>query len=216
MVLEIGAGEGIITAELGRRAGYVVAHEIDPALARRLRERFGPESSVLVVEGDAFRQPLPRVPFRVVSNVPFESTTRLLRFLLDDPARPLERAALVVQWEVARKRTQRRPSTLLGLSWAPWWKLSLVRRLPATAFRPAPSVDAGVLVVEPRADPLLPQPEARRFRALLRTGFAQGVRGFVSGQELRRLGLPRRPAARDLDVEEWVALYRFLRERGRA
>jgi len=215
LVVEIGAGDGIITAELARRAGYVVAFEVDPVLVRRLRQRFGPGSAALVVEGDAFRQPLPRLPFRVVSNVPFDSTTRLLRSLLDDPRSRLEQAALIVQWEVARKRSRERPSTLLGLSWAPWWMLDLVRKIPAAAFRPPPSVDAGVLTVVRRTSPMLPSSDAGSFRRLLRKSFSLGPRHSISPLELRRLGLARDAAARDLGVEEWVAIFRFLRERGR-
>lgn len=214
-MLEVGAGGGIITAELARRAGYVVAFEVDPALARRLRQRFGPRSATLVVEGDVFRQPLPRLPYRVVSNVPFDSTTRLLRSLLDDSRSRLERAALILQWEVARKRSRERPSTLLGLSWAPWWTLEHVRRIPAIAFRPPPAVDAGILTVARRTSPLLPPSDAGPFRRLLRTSFSLGPRHLVSALELRRLGLAPGAAARDLGVEEWVAIFRFLRERGR-
>ena len=40
VVYEIGAGRGIITAELARRAGKVIAVEKDEVLAQRLRERF--------------------------------------------------------------------------------------------------------------------------------------------------------------------------------
>jgi 23S rRNA (adenine-N6)-dimethyltransferase len=171
LVLEIGAGDGAITTVLARRAGYVIAHEIDPFFAARLRGRFGPPSKVLVVEGDAFAQPLPRLPFRAVSSVPFHETTRLFRLLLDDPRCALERAALIVQWEVARKRAS--PGTLLGLGWAPWWEMRLVRRLPAAAFRPRPSVDAGIVVVSRRAEPLLPAAQARAYRAFLRRGFGR-------------------------------------------
>jgi 23S rRNA (adenine-N6)-dimethyltransferase len=209
LTLEIGAGDGIITAELGRRAGYVIAHELDSALARSLRRRFGPNSRVLVVEGDAFRQPLPGLPFRVVSNVPFDSTTRLLRYLLDDPGTPLERAALVLQWEVARKRAREHPPTLLGLSWAPWWELSLVRQLPAAAFSPAPSVDAGIVVVEKREPPLLAGSEAKPFRSFLRTCFKSGIGHVVSARERRRLGFQGR------QVEEWIAVYEFAKSRRR-
>jgi 23S rRNA (adenine-N6)-dimethyltransferase len=189
LVLEIGAGDGAITSALARRAGYVIAHEIDPLLAVRLRERFGPLSSVLVVEGDAFAQPVPRVPFRAVSNVPFHETTRLFRLLLDDPRVALERAALIVQWEVARKRA--RGNTLLGLGWAPWWEIRLVRQLPATAFRPRPSVDAGIVVISRRAEPLLPGAQAKAYRAFLRRNF----------------GHRRRPA----DLDEWLRLFRSRR-----
>jgi 23S rRNA (adenine-N6)-dimethyltransferase len=196
LVLEIGAGDGAITAGLARRAAYVIAHEIDPALAARLRQRFGPLSSVLVVEGDAFVQPLPRMPFRAVSSVPFHETTRLFRLLLDDPRGGLEQAALIVQWEVARKRAH--GETLLGLGWAPWWEIRLVRQLPAAVFRPRPSVDAGIVVVSRRPEPLLPAADARPYRAFLRRSFGRG----------------RQPTG----LEDWLELFRAAsrrRHRGR-
>jgi len=214
LVIEVGAGDGAITAELVRRAGYVVANEIDPALARRLRGRFEGRAPAAVVEGDALRQRLPRLPFRVVSNVPFAETTGLLRLLLDDPRSSLEQAALLLQWEVARKRARERPSTLLGLSWAPWWELTLVRRVPATAFSPPPSVDGGILVVHRRTPPLLARAEASRYRALLRTGFSRGMRSLVTPRQARRLGLAPRPAPTALGIEEWLTVYRFLRGGG--
>ena len=50
LVVEIGPGEGALTGELARRAGLVIALELDPDLAARLRPRF---PSVDVVEADA-------------------------------------------------------------------------------------------------------------------------------------------------------------------
>src|SRR3712207_9539949 len=63
-------------------------------------------------------------PFRVVSNAPFNATTRLLRFLLDDPTSSLVRADLVVQLEVARKRAGVVGRNLLNASWSPWWEFT--------------------------------------------------------------------------------------------
>ena len=154
LVLEVGAGSGILTSELARRARAVVAVELDPVLATRLRRRFARWPNVTVLEGDARRLPLPREPFRVVANVPFNSTTALLRHLLD-PCRSLTRADLVLQWEVARKHAGRQ-RTALGTAWAPWWRFRLGRRIPPAAFRPPPTVSAGVLVVTRREPPLLP------------------------------------------------------------
>ena len=51
-VCEIGAGTGIITAELARAAGRVIAIERDARLVRRLRERFGGRANVEIVEKD--------------------------------------------------------------------------------------------------------------------------------------------------------------------
>jgi 23S rRNA (adenine-N6)-dimethyltransferase len=97
LVVEIGAGTGVLTRALARRAGRVLAIEYDPRLAARLRDRLAAHDHVKVVTGDALRLPLPRRPFRVVANPPFGSTAALLRRLLDDPRSPLQRADLILQ-----------------------------------------------------------------------------------------------------------------------
>ena len=113
LVVELGAGAGILTAQLARRARGVQAVELDPVWAERLRRRFAGSERVDVIEADLVRVPLPAEPFRVVANLPFGETSRLLRRLLDDPATALARADLILQWEVARKRAGR-PRTALS------------------------------------------------------------------------------------------------------
>lgn len=179
LVVEIGAGTGLLTSELARRAGAVLAVELDSAFAEQLRRRFAAHEGVRVIEGDALRIALPRQPFRVVANVPFNASTAILQRLLD-PMLGLERADLVLQWEVARKRAGR-PRSALSASWAPWWRFRLGRRIPSAAFRPRPAVAAGVLVVERRRAPFLP-PEsfeeyARFVRSLYDGSLARGLDG---------------------------------------
>jgi 23S rRNA (adenine-N6)-dimethyltransferase len=186
LVVEIGAGTGILTAGLARRAGAVRAVELDPTLAAGLRRRFGGWSNVTVVEGDAVRAALPEEPFRVVANLPFNVTTALLRRLLD-PRNSLVRADLVLQWEVARKRAGK-PRTALSASWAPWWRFRLGRRIPSAAFRPRPAVDAGILIAERRRRALLP-PEAY-------DDYARFARALFAGTLVR-----------ELDAEQWAALF---------
>ena len=186
-MVEVGAGSGVLTAALARRARSVLAVELDPVWADRLRRRFAGSRRVRVVEGDALELELPERPFRVVSNVPFSISTSLLRRLLDDPGSPLERADLVLQWEVARKRagSQR---TLASATWAPWWRFQLGRRLPREAFRPMPAVDGGVLVVERRPQPPLPAEAA--------PAYAVFVRGLYAGT-----------LAPELALDQWTALF---------
>jgi 23S rRNA (adenine-N6)-dimethyltransferase len=69
---------------------------------------------------------------------------------------------------VARKRAAMPPSTLLSAGWAPWWCFDVVRRIPASAFRPVPSVDAAVLRVTRRAPPILPPRMARPYASFVR------------------------------------------------
>jgi 23S rRNA (adenine-N6)-dimethyltransferase len=191
LVVDLGAGTGRLTAELARSARHVVAVELDPHLAAQLRGRW---ANVSVLEADAREVELPREPFRIVANLPFDGTNEILRHLLDDPRVPLVRADLVVQWGVAVKRGLPWPSTVNGAVWGAWYSTRVARRLPRAAFQPAPSVDAGVLVFERRPHPLVPEHRASDYRRFVAHCFRRGRRGS-------------RVEPRQLDAHEWASLF---------
>jgi 23S rRNA (adenine-N6)-dimethyltransferase len=170
LVVEIGAGRGACTLALARRGIRVIALERDPRWAEQLRRAVRRQNMahVTVVCCDAVRYPMPRRPFRAVGSLPFGATTAMLRHLLDDRSSGLQRADLVVQWEVARKRAAVPPTTMLSTAWAPWWCFALGRRLPGDSFRPVPSVDAAVLRVTRRVPPLLPDHMAGAYADFVR------------------------------------------------
>ena len=217
LVLDIGAGRGIIAAELAARNAVVVALESDPVLAAGLRARFADVEGLTVVQADARRLCPPREPFRVVANLPFDGGTAILRRLLDDPRVPLVAADVVLEWAAAAKRAAIWPSTLLGAYWGAWHDLRLVRRLPPSAFAPPPAVDAGVLRVRRREPPLIAVPDALAYRTFLERCFAGRPRSVVPGRTLRRLatelGFDRDARARDLDAAQLAAAFRAVRER---
>jgi 23S rRNA (adenine-N6)-dimethyltransferase len=203
LVLDLGAGSGRLTTELAPTARCVVAVELDPRLARRLRGRW---PNVHVVCGDAASLPLPREPFRVVANIPFARTNAILRHLLDDPQVALVRADLVVEWAVAVRRALPWPSSVNGVLWGARFSTSVARRLPRSAFAPPPSVDAGVLVVERRGLSLVPPGDSARYARFVTTGFRHGLRAVATTRTLRRMQLAG-VEARHLDAHQWAVLF---------
>jgi len=73
-VLDLGAGEGALTAHLVRAGARVVAVELNPRRAGVLRERF---PGVTVVHADAAAIRLPGRPFRVVASPPYAISSAL-------------------------------------------------------------------------------------------------------------------------------------------
>ena len=213
LVVDLGAGRGIITAALRDAGARVVAVELDDDLTVALRDRF---AEVRVIHGDATRVALPREPFAVVANLPFASGTAILRRLLDDPAVPVRRVDAIVEWGLAEKRARVWPSTQLSCYWGAWHELSVARRIPRSAFAPPPSVDAAVFRAVRRPQPLVPPGQAADYLGLLRLGFSADAplrrrlpRGVVH-RLAHELGFAPDAAARDLDALQWAALHRAL------
>lgn len=220
LVLEIGAGKGKLTEELGARARMVLAVEHDPMLVMLLVERFKRRCDIIVVFGDVLIVPLPSEPFRAFGNIPFGITSRLLRYLLDDPNTSLWRADLIVQIGAAIKRARPRHAKLQNVAWGPWWDFRMIRRIPATAFEPMPSVEAAILTVTKRNLPLLRPDERPSFEVFLRHSFSGSrelrvtLKHSLSRPQFLRLadelGFPRNAQAIHLNLKQWVSLFRAL------
>jgi 23S rRNA (adenine-N6)-dimethyltransferase len=83
-------------------------------------------------------------------------------------------------------------------------------------FAPPPSVDAGVLRIVRRAQPLVPPSDRRAYEAFLACGYRDGLRSAVTPQRLKRyeaeLGFARQARPRDLDAAQWAGLWRAVRQ----
>src|SRR5438105_2652790 len=102
LVLDLGAGAGLISDRLARRGCRVLAVEHDPALAAYLAERFACSETVRVVHADTLEVPLPRQPYKVFSNIPFDATAAIVSRLTGVAWSP-DDAYLVMQREAAER-----------------------------------------------------------------------------------------------------------------
>jgi len=216
-LIEWAAGNGTLTLPLAQLNRPLEAVEIDHRHVEMLRRRVvGPH--VCITEGDILRHAPPAGAWTLVSNVPFNITTPVLRRLLSLPR--WERAVLITQWEVARKRAGVGGTTQLSAQWWPWFTFTLVQRVPSRAFAPRPSVDAGILLIDRRTEPLLPtRDDYQRWVAAVFNGRGRGIRQIL----VRSGGLPQRASERwcierevspealprSLSAEDWVSAYRL-------
>jgi 23S rRNA (adenine-N6)-dimethyltransferase len=213
-VVDLGAGDGALTRALLEAGHHVTAVELDPRRLPALRAFKAAD----VVQGDLLRYRA-NGPHNVVSNVPFGITTPLLRNLLAGEG--WGTAVLLVQWEVARKRAAVGGTTLLTAAWWPWYTFTLAGRVPATAFRPVPSVDGGLLVLSRRAEPLLDATQRAAYQQYVGdifTGRGAGLGGILRRclpaktvtRWLREQRLPPETLPGRLDADDWVSLYRLV------
>jgi 16S rRNA (adenine1518-N6/adenine1519-N6)-dimethyltransferase len=177
LVVEIGPGEGALTAELERRAGRVIALEIDRVLVARLRTRF---PGVEVLEADARRwsyRSLPRPPagrVLVVGNLPY-SVAKPILLALVEARTAIDEMALMLQREVADRvaappggRTYGSLSVLTQL----YCDVRVALRVPPGAFRPPPQVESAVLHLRVLPAPRVGVQDEARFSTVVRAAFA--------------------------------------------
>lgn len=152
LIVEIGPGEGVLTERLIDFPNEILAVEIDPELAARLRSRFG--ARVTVVEGDALELPLPTRPWRAVGNLPYNVATPILRRVV--ASEQWRRAVFMLQKEVA-DRLVASPSTeaygFLTLFVQLYAKTRVLMTLDPGSFHPPPKVRSAVVVLEPDRKP---------------------------------------------------------------
>lgn len=229
-VLEVGPGPGVLTAKLAERARSVTAVEIDDRMVAVLRDTLAGRDNVRIVRADALEVDLfsvgERRPTRIVANVPYQITTPLLeRFVGDDRRPPL--VVVLVQEEVARRivatASSGKERGYLSVFVQSFADAKIVRRVPPSAFRPAPKVSSAVVALRTHPRPAFAPLERTAFlrfvsdvfrhrRKQLRgaLGHEAGVRPDRAVAALRGCGIEPRRRAEELTLEEWVALARAL------
>ncbi|HEV7966937.1 MAG TPA: 16S rRNA (adenine(1518)-N(6)/adenine(1519)-N(6))-dimethyltransferase RsmA [Candidatus Acidoferrales bacterium] len=149
--VEIGAGHGEMTMRLAQRASKVFAIELDPRLARRLREVTTPCKNVEVVESDVMAVDLENLTgggrFSVYGNLPYYITSPILHRLFEHVEK-IAAIHIVIQFEVAVRIAAQPGRRDYGyLSVASQWfsQPEIAFRIPPGAFRPPPKVASALV-----------------------------------------------------------------------
>jgi 16S rRNA (adenine1518-N6/adenine1519-N6)-dimethyltransferase len=224
VVLEVGAGEGVLSERLAEAAAHLHSVELDRRLEPAL-ESLAARENVSLHWGDAMRLDLASlepVPTAVVSNLPYSvATPVILRTIEQLPA--VGRWTVMVQREIADRlraapgsRTYGSPSVIVQLA----CEVKLVRKVDPAVFRPRPRVDSAILGLR-RTGPGAGPP----VRELVRAAFAHRRKSLARSLEhvspgslaparaaLEELGLAADARAESLSPDDFAALSAKLRE----
>lgn len=226
-VLEVGPGLGILTRALldaVRDGGQVTVVELDRRLAAHLRESYGVHPALRVVDGDILRQPLRSLvsddgDYEVVANLPYNITSAVLRYFLEDQRRPVS-MVVMVQDEVARRIVAQPPDmSILAVAVQFYGEPEIAFSVDRAAFTPQPRVGSAVVRIEVRGASPLPAEEVANFFAIVRAGFAQRRKQVLNSLAARLAlskevlanafsvaGIDPTSRAETLTVAEWVRL----------
>lgn len=218
-VLEIGPGLGTLTAKLAKQTGKVVAVEADQKLAEFLEKLA--IGNVEVVHQGILEFDLRTLPpnYKVVSNIPYYLTSKIVRLLLEAPQKPAL-AVLLMQKEVA-ERICARPGELsvLALSAQYYAKPEIIDIVEREKFWPPPDVDSAILRLNVLPKPAFPAEPHRLFR-LIKAGFGErrkmlrnSLAGGLNASDelvdamLADAKIDGQKRAQELLLEDWNYLY---------
>ena len=221
--LEVGSGHGALTVELAKRAGRVVAIEMDRDILPALAETTAQYPNVEVIPSDLLKVDLGGVfggaPYKFVANLPYYITALILRRIFEATPRPTL-MVVMTQREVAERMVAPAGElSLLGLSVQFYGTPRIVSLVPPGAFYPPPKVESAIVRIDVRPD--LPLDDAGRDllfslahaafggkRKQIHNSLAQNLR--LAPEQVARwlaasdIGEDRR--AQSLSLEDWLRL----------
>ena len=174
VVIEVGPGLGVLTEELVKAAGRVIAVEIDETLADSL-----PKSSNLTVvksdilatsPGELLGADAPS--YKVVANLPYNIASQVIRRFLESENKP-SIMVVMVQREVARNMVAAPPQmNLLAVGVQLYGSPKIVRKVPPSAFYPRPRVDSAIVRIDVYDKPAVDVDDVNTFFRVVKAGFS--------------------------------------------
>lgn len=163
LVLDIGAGKGAITFPLANKARKVVAIERDPNLILMLKKALGCRSNINLLNMDIREMPLPKKPFKVVSNIPYGITNDIFGKLMDNPDPNFKGGTIIVEWGTALKFTKANQASPRHVYWSTFYRLEIIGKISRHAFHPPPSVESALLKITKRKKPLISNTQQKKY-----------------------------------------------------
>ncbi len=224
-LVEIGPGQGALTAGLLSRIDSLDAIELDRDLVQPLIEqfdRFGATKDLRIHQADALKFDFQQLrsdaeKLRLVGNLPYNISTPLLFHLIDQAA-VIQDMHFMLQKEVVDRmaagpgsKTYGRLSVMLQIS----CEVTPLFDISPEAFYPPPKVQSTVVRLVPLASPLVAAESMPGFAALVTAAFNQrrktlrnNLKHLINEAEIAAVGIDPTARSETLSPQQFVALYR--------
>ena len=182
-MIEIGAGVGVLTAELASRADKVVCIEIDSRLLPILDETLAEFDNIKIVNEDVLKVDLhkliaeefPNMPVAVCANLPYYITSPIIMNLLESRL-PISSLTVMVQKEAAQRICALPGSREVGavsIAVRYYCEPQVLFQVSRGSFMPAPDVDSTVIRLDIRKQPPVQVQKEENFFRVVKAAFSQ-------------------------------------------
>ena len=228
-IIEIGAGVGVLTAELARRADKVVCIEIDSRLLPVLDETLAEFDNIKIVNEDVLKVDLHRLieqefagmPVAVCANLPYYITSPIIMNLLEAHL-PIASLTVMVQKEAAARLCAEPGSREVGavsIAVRYYSDPKILFQVSRGSFLPAPDVDSTVIRLDVRDHPPVEVGSEEQFFKVVRAAFSQrrktlpntlsaglGIPKAQAIEMLEKAGIPTNLRAEQLTLDKFALL----------
>ena len=221
IVIEIGAGHGIVTKELAKYAKKVYALDIDISLIGYLDKMFKDTPNVEILNQDIltwdFLKIIKGQKYKVVSSLPYNVAKKILRIFLTSINSP-EVISVIIQKEVADNYLATAPkSTFLSNFVNIYSDVTFIEDIPSYAFYPEPKVQSAIICITKHE---ISVPDPKKLLSFIKLGYGNPRKMLLNNlskvinktkDELTKLfkEIKINPKARpeNLTLENWQSLY---------
>ena len=228
-IIEIGAGVGVLTAELARRADKVVCIEIDSRLLPVLDETLAEFDNIKIVNEDVLKVDLHKLieqefagmPVAVCANLPYYITSPIIMNLLEAHL-PITSLTVMVQKEAAARLCAEPGSREVGavsIAVRYYSDPKILFQVSRGSFLPAPDVDSTVIRLDVRDRPPVEVGSEEQFFKVVRAAFSQrrktlpntlsaglGIPKAQAIEMLEKAGIPTNLRAEQLTLDQFALL----------
>ncbi len=235
-VLEVGPGIGTLTQELCKRAGKVIAIELDKGLLPILDETLAEYKNVEIVQGDVlkidlhslFKDKFSQGRIKVVANLPYYITTPIVMKFLEERLN-IDKIVVMVQKEVAQRMTAspgNKDYGALSVAVQYYSQADIILDVPSSVFMPRPNVDSAVIMLNVYDKPRIEVKNEKLLFSIVKAAFGKRRKTLLNALSSSNLNMTKDSLKKALNmcnidpvrrgetltIKEFVALSDYIHE----